>query len=90
MKRVHVFISGLVQGVFFRNNAQEQAVALGVDGWICNLADGRVEAIFEGEDERVNALMQWCNKGPNGARVDKVEVKEEECKDEFKDFKIRF
>ena len=88
MKRIHVYISGRVQGVFFRYTAKELADQLGVTGWIKNLPDGRVEAVVEGEEEKVDEMLEFFHKGPPLARVDKVEVKNEEYKGEFKDFRI--
>jgi acylphosphatase len=77
MKRVHVRIRGRVQGVFFRAEAQARAESLGVTGWIRNAPDGTVEAAFEGDEERVDSMVEWSRRGPNGARVDDVEVETE-------------
>ncbi|MGB9761499.1 MAG: acylphosphatase [Caldimicrobium sp.] len=90
MKRVRVLISGKVQGVFFRAYTKEEADKLGVKGWVRNLPDGRVEALFEGEDEAVNEMIKWCHKGSPSSKVTKVEVFEEPYVGEFKDFKIRY
>ncbi|MBI2009848.1 MAG: acylphosphatase [Candidatus Chisholmbacteria bacterium] len=76
--RAHVFITGEVQGVSFRYRAREQAEALGIAGWIRNLVDGRVEAVFEGEEEKVEEMIVWCKEGSRWAEVDKVEVKWED------------
>lgn len=84
--RVHVFVSGRVQGVFFRQNTKRQADSLGVKGWVRNLPDGRVEAVFEGEKSAVKALVDYCHRGPSSARVDNVEVNYEDYKGEFSDF----
>jgi acylphosphatase len=78
MRRVHVYISGDVQGVFFRAEARGRARERGVAGWIRNLPDGRVEAIFEGQEDAVEALSAWCREGPRGARVTEVDAEEEE------------
>lgn len=88
--RAHVFVSGMVQGVFYRAYAAEMAKKLNIKGWIRNLRDGRVEAVFEGEEENVKKMVKWCHKGSPAARVKKVEVKWEEYKKEFKDFKIKY
>ncbi len=88
--RAHVFVSGRVQGVFFRANTKRVAEELGVKGWVRNLPDGRVEAVFEGEEEAVKKIIEWCHRGPPAARVDKVEVFYEEYKGEFDDFEIRY
>ena len=88
--RAHVFISGKVQGVFFRATTKEMAERYGVKGWVRNLRDGRVEAVFEGDEEAVKRLIEWCHVGPPAARVDNVEVEYEEYKGEFEDFRIRY
>jgi acylphosphatase len=66
-----------VQNVWFRDGCATQARAAGVDGWVRNLADGRVEAVLEGAPDAVGALVQWCHEGPPRARVTRVEVREE-------------
>ncbi len=88
--RVHVWVSGIVQGVFFRANTKDLALKLGVNGWVRNLPDGRVEAVFEGEEEKVKEMIEFCKKGPPGSRVDEIDVKEEEYKGEFNSFEIRY
>jgi len=90
MKRVHVFISGKVQGVFFRAYTKQKADELGVKGWVRNLPDGRVEAVFEGEDHKVDQMVKWCWEGSPLSKVENVETKEEEYKGEFKNFEIRY
>ncbi|GAA0267347.1 acylphosphatase [Halobacterium noricense] len=72
--RARVLVSGKVQGVYFRANTREQARERGVDGWVRNLRDGRVEAVFEGPDETVEAMVEWCHEGSPAARVDDVEA----------------
>jgi acylphosphatase len=67
-------VRGRVQGVFFRAEARTRAESLGVAGWVRNAADGSVEAVFEGPDERVESLVDWCRRGPVGAEVGEVEV----------------
>ena len=74
MKRALVVVRGSVQGVFFRAEARDRARSLGLAGWIRNARDGSVEAAFEGDAERVEAMIEWCRRGPAGARVDEVEV----------------
>ena len=88
MVRAHVFVSGLVQGVFFRMHTKRMADTLNIKGWVRNLPDGRVEAVFEGPEENVKKLIEWCRKGPNGAIVKSVETHFEEYKGEFKNFRI--
>jgi acylphosphatase len=84
--RAHVFVSGRVQGVFFRQNIKRQARSLGVKGWVQNLPDGRVEAVFEGEEDAVKALVEYCRHGPSYARVENVEVNYESYSGEFTSF----
>jgi acylphosphatase len=69
-----VIIHGAVQGVFFRAEARDRARSLGLGGWVRNVPDGTVEAVFEGDDERVDSMIEWSRRGPAGARVDEVEV----------------
>lgn len=78
MKRVRVLVSGRVQGVFYRATCAARARELGVAGWVRNLPDGRVEAAFEGEDAAVDAMVAWCREGPPYARVEGLEVIQEE------------
>jgi len=86
--RAHVYVSGRVQGVFFRWYTREEALRLGVKGWVRNLPDGRVEAVFEGEKEAVEQMIEFCRRGPPAARVEKVEVSWETPTGEFSTFKI--
>lgn len=88
--RAHIFIQGMVQGVFFRVKTRQKAKVLGVSGWVKNLPDGRVEAVFEGEKEKVEQIIEWIKKGPLFSRVDDVEVDFEEYKGEFENFEIRY
>jgi acylphosphatase len=76
-KRVHVFVSGRVQGVFYRSECARRARALGVAGFVRNLPDGRVEAAFEGEPGAVESMVAWCRRGPRWAEVTAVETAEE-------------
>jgi acylphosphatase len=84
--RAHVFIKGRVQGVFFRQSTQLKAQSLGVKGWIRNLFDGRVEAVFEGDKSQVEMLVDYCRHGPPAARVENIEVNYENYKGEFYSF----
>jgi acylphosphatase len=88
--RVHVIVSGRVQGVFFRSETKYKADSQGVRGWVRNLPDGRVEAIFEGEDEAVRALVEFCKRGPPGARVTSVDLTWEGFAGEFDGFEIKY
>jgi acylphosphatase len=87
--RAHLYISGRVQGVSFRYYTLEEAQAVGVHGWVRNLWDGRVEALFEGEETAVDHMTQWCHKGPGTAVVENVEVLWEEPAEEFSNFRVR-
>ena len=78
MQRLRVTIDGRVQGVFFRVRCAERARSLGLAGWVRNTADGRVEAVFEGLEEDAETMVRWCEEGPPHARVDSVEVREEQ------------
>jgi len=88
--RAHVMISGRVQGVFFRAETRETARSLGLSGWVRNTRDGRVEAVFEGDSKAVEEMVQWCNKGPAGARVEHVDVDYGEYTGEFGSFSVRY
>jgi acylphosphatase len=77
MRRARVKISGRVQGVFFRASCADRARGAGLSGWVRNASAGVVEAVFEGEEEDVEAIISWCRKGPPHARVDDIEVAEE-------------
>jgi len=71
-------VRGHVQGVFFRSDARDRAQSLRVAGWIRNVPDGTVEAVFEGEPERVESMVEWCRRGPSGAQVKDLDVDWEE------------
>lgn len=86
--RAHVFVSGKVQGVSYRYSTMNQAKHLGVNGWVKNLLDRRVEAVFEGTEEAVKAMVRWCHKGPLGAVVKDVAV-EYEKPEGLQGFEIR-
>ncbi|MEW6183731.1 MAG: acylphosphatase [Bacillota bacterium] len=88
--RMRVIITGRVQGVYFRGHTREKALEEGVAGWIRNLADGSVEAVLEGEENAVEAVVDWCRKGPPSARVKRVEDIRESWSGEFKGFNIRW
>lgn len=77
-ERAHVYVSGQVQGVNFRGATQDQAESLGLAGWVRNLEDGRVEAVFEGDSETVRNMIDWCENGPSSADVDDVSVENEQ------------
>jgi len=91
MLRAHLFMEGKVQGVFFRQETAERARALDVGGWVRNLPDGRVEALFEGKDDAVEELIDWCHMGPPAALVRRVLVQRERVEEpEHTNFSIRY
>ena len=92
MKRIraHVVISGKVQGVFFRAETQRAALARKVSGWVRNRPDGTVEAVFEGPEEAVVAMLEWCKTGSPRSRVDKVDVAWDTDRQEFAGFEIAY
>jgi len=88
--RAHAIISGRVQGVFFRMETKRAADGLGVFGWVKNQPDGTVEAVFEGDRDRVDAIVDWCREGPPGADVADVTVSWEDYTGDFKRFDINY
>ena len=86
--RAHIFVSGRVQGVFFRDHTRRWASSLGLTGWVRNIPDGRVEVLAEGEKENVEGLVSRLRLGPPLANVEDVAVAWEEHKGEFPDFRI--
>ena len=89
-KRAHLFVNGKVQGVFFRACTQEEAQKRTLTGWVRNLHDGRVEALFEGEEKDVQSMIDWCHRGPSHAVVIDVSVEREEYTGEYSDFSVKF
>lgn len=77
MPRLHLFIAGRVQGVFYRENLRREADAIAVRGWARNLSDGRVEVVLEGPRDALDEALAWCRRGPPAARVTGVDVREE-------------
>ncbi len=88
--RAHLLISGLVQGVAFRYYTRREASRLGLTGWVRNLSDGKVEAVFEGEEGLVAEMVQWCRQGPPGASVSGVRTKYEPVTGEFSRFDVTY
>ena len=88
MKKVRILIYGRVTGVSFRYFIEENAYKLNIKGWVKNIGYGKVEAVFEGEDNAVDKLVELCIKGPWAAKVDNLELKKEKYKEEFKDFRV--
>jgi len=89
-KRIHIFVTGRVQGVFFRQSTRVVAIKNNVNGWVCNLDDGRVEIVGEGEESNINSFIDWCKTGPANSRVDEFELSEENITNEFKIFEVRY
>ena len=90
MKRVGVIVSGRVQGVWFRAFTREQAIAAGLTGWVRNLPDGSVEALFEGEEEIIKRAIEKCRQGPPSAQVNEVDLEWCEASNAFPAFEIRY
>ncbi len=88
-ERAHVYVSGGVQGVFFRDSTREKAETLSLTGWVTNLPDGRVEAVFEGPAEGVREVVRWCEEGPSRADVEDVSVEYEEARGDLAGFEVR-
>ena len=89
-KRLHLIIHGRVQMVAFRYSTRRKALGLGITGWVRNNPDGTVEAIFEGEEDKLKEILEYCHKGPLFAKVTDLAEKWEEFKDEFNKFEIRY
>ena len=89
-KKVHIFITGRVQGVFFRQSTRVMAIKNNVNGWVRNLDDGRVEIVAEGEKQNIDNLETWCKTGPANSRVDEFELVDEDFTGEFENFEVRY
>ena len=86
--RAHVYIKGRVQGVFYRDWTQGLARGLRLKGWVRNLEDGRVEAVFEGERKEVTKMTESCKKGPGASSVSHVDVVWEKATKEYRNFEV--
>lgn len=89
-ERIHAHVSGKVQGVFFRANTRKFAKDLGLNGWVRNLKDGRVEVVAEGEENKLKKLTEFLHEGPPTAKIKDIKIRKETYKDKFKDFRIRY
>lgn len=87
---VRIFVKGKVQGVFFRQALKVMAKKKNVSGWVKNLKDGRVEALFEGEDLDVSFIVDWCHAGSANARVEDIKIKNEKFTGEFSKFEVLY
>lgn len=90
MATAHVIVYGRVHGVFFRMETKRQADKHNVSGWVRNKEDGSVEAVFEGEMQNIEAVIQWCHSGPSGAYVKNVDVRWEDYKKQFNGFAVMY
>ena len=88
--RAHLYISGRVQGVYYRANTRREAMTLDLTGCVRNLPDGRVEVVVEGEEDKVEKLIRWCREGPPHAIVRELAVKRERPTGEFETFSVRY
>jgi len=86
---IHVIISGRVQGVWFRVSTKNKAEQLGIKGWVRNTSDGKVEAVFEGEEKILDEMLKWCHIGPQLSKVDNVVIEKKYKIVGFSDFCIR-
>lgn len=89
MQRAYIMVHGYVQGVFFRHNTKKEALILGLKGYVKNMADGTVEVVAEGSEDKIKELIEFCKKGPEAAQVEKVDVKFEKATGEFNGFEVR-
>jgi len=89
-ERIHAIIKGKVQGVCYRMETRRAAIKMGVNGWVRNLKDGSVEAVFEGDESAVNQLLKWCWQGPASAKVENIETQKEDYLNEFNSFDITY
>jgi acylphosphatase len=87
--RIRLIVKGRVQGVYFRASTAQQARHLGLTGWVMNRHDGSVELVAEGRSDSIEELIDWCRRGPPGARVDEVDLQRREFQGEFNEFRIR-
>jgi acylphosphatase len=88
LQRAHVKISGEVQGVFFRDSTRQKAEELGLAGWVKNVPDGQVEALFEGPSEKVREMIRWCEEGPQRASVETVDTNFEGASGDLEGFEV--
>lgn len=88
MYQAHLIISGNVQGVYYRASCKEYASGLGLKGWVRNLDDGSVEALAQGEKERIDRFIEWCKKGPPQAKVEEVKIIWQEANGPFNGFSV--
>ncbi len=88
--RIHIFVSGRVQGVMFRASTKKKAKKLGLTGWVRNLSDSRVEATIEGEKQKIEKMTEWLKRGSFLAKVKDIDIEKQEYKGEFEGFEIKY
>lgn len=88
--RIHAYVDGRVQGVFFRYNTRNVARDLNLTGFVKNLPDNRVEVVAEGEENKINELIEFLRQGPESAEVRNLNLKKEKCSGEFDEFEVRY
>ncbi len=88
--RIHILVSGQVQGVYFRENTRKKAEELGISGWVRNMLDGRVEIMAEGDKDKLDKLMRWAEQGPAFAKVDGLRTAWPEYKGDLGEFQIKY
>ncbi|MBD3388124.1 MAG: acylphosphatase [Candidatus Altiarchaeales archaeon] len=88
--RAHVIVRGRVQGVFYRQSTRDKSLATGVSGWVRNLRDGSVEAVFEGDPGSVKEMVSWCRRGPPTSRVEAVDVDWNEKPEGLAGYEVRY
>ena len=87
-KRVHVVVSGKVQGIFFRSNIKNLADNLGIKGYVKNVENDKLEAVFEGTNEAIEKMLEFCKEGPEEAEISAIVTEEEQLKNEFINFSV--
>jgi acylphosphatase len=88
LQRAHVLVSGQVQGVFFRDSTRQKAEELGLSGWVKNVPEGQVEALFEGPSQSIREMVDWCKEGPQRASVENVDVDFESAGGDLETFEV--
>ena len=89
-QRIHIFLTGKVQGVFFRQATKVVAIKNNVTGWVKNLENGEVEILLEGDDKNVNSVIDWCRNGPANSRVDEVKIEQQEFSGQYSNFEVSY
>ena len=89
-QRIHIFLTGKVQGVFFRQATKVVAIKNNVTGWVKNLENGEVEILLEGDDKNVNSVIDWCRNGPANSRVDEVKIEPQEFSGQYSNFEVSY